>query len=337
MRALVLLVAVAAGAAAQDGVQRFASLGDFRLEGGGTLRDCQIGYRTFGTLDASRSNAILVPTWFSGTSADLQGLVGAGKLFDSSRYFVIAVDSLGNGVSTSPSNSRRQPRMQFPIVSIRDMVESEYQLATRILALTHLKAVIGISMGGMQAFQWATAYPDFMDAVVPIVGSPRLAPFDLVLWHAEADAIRSDPVWKGGNYTEQPAKRLRFEFSQLLFSTPDRVNETLERRDVLAGIDRGATLPVFDANNHLRQSEAMLAHDIYAPFGGMVERAVAAVKARMLVVTSTSDHVVTPAPAREFARAAGAGLLELGGNCGHLAFTCEMVQLQAAVARFLEQ
>src|SRR5579872_2704747 len=108
---------------------KFAQLGEFRLESGETIRGCRLGYRTFGTLNAQKSNAVLFPTWFTGTTKELVGLIGPGKLVDPTNYFVITVDALGDGVSTSPSNSREQPHMKFPDLTIRDMVNSQHRLA----------------------------------------------------------------------------------------------------------------------------------------------------------------------------------------------------------------
>ena len=104
---------------------------------------------------------VLVPTWLAGTTSDLKDLFGSGQLVDASIYFVVAIDSLSNGVSASPSNSRRQPRMKFPKITIRDMVNSQYQLVTKVLHLDHVRAVVGLSMGGMQTFEWIVSYPDF--------------------------------------------------------------------------------------------------------------------------------------------------------------------------------
>ncbi|MDA2939037.1 alpha/beta fold hydrolase [Acidobacteria bacterium AH-259-A15] len=116
-------------------------------------------------------------------------LIGLGKLVDSTKYFVIAVDAFGNGVSSSPSKSRVQAGDSFPEFSIRDMVNAQHQLLTKVLGVSHLRAVMGISMGGMQTFQWMVSYPDFLGRAVPIVGSPRLASNDLLLWQAEMRAI----------------------------------------------------------------------------------------------------------------------------------------------------
>jgi homoserine O-acetyltransferase len=118
--------------------EKFASLGDFRLYSGEVIRDCKIGYRSVGELNAAKSNAVLFPIFSGGTSKDLTGLVGPGKFVDSSKYFVILVDSLGNGVSSSPSNSTLQPHMLFPKFTIRDIVESEHDLVMKTLGISHL-------------------------------------------------------------------------------------------------------------------------------------------------------------------------------------------------------
>src|ERR1700760_183412 len=129
---------------------QYASLGDLKLESGAVIHDCRIGYRTMGTLNAAKSNVVLFPTWLGGRSGDVAMNIGPGKFVDSSKYFVILVDALGNGVSCSPSNSTRQHGVDFPQFSVRDMVYSQYRLLTETLHLAHLHAVAGLSMGGIQ-------------------------------------------------------------------------------------------------------------------------------------------------------------------------------------------
>jgi homoserine O-acetyltransferase/O-succinyltransferase len=138
-------------ASAQD--QKFASLGKFKLESGEVIRDCRIGYRTFGHLNADASNTILMPTWANGTTEQIKSNIGPNAVVDAADYFVIAIDALSNGVSSSPSNSSSQPRMKFPKITLRDMVNSQYQVLTGTLGIKHLRAVVGVSMGGMQAFE----------------------------------------------------------------------------------------------------------------------------------------------------------------------------------------
>jgi homoserine O-acetyltransferase len=323
-------------ATAQD--LQFAQLGDFKLESGEVIRDCRIGYRAFGKLNNDKSNAILFPTWASGTTEQIKlSQVGPGKLLDDTKYYVIAVDALGNGVSSSPSNSKLQPRMSFPKFTIRDMINTQYQLLTKVLGLNRVKAVIGVSMGGMQVFQWMVSYPNFMEKAIPIVGSPRLAPYDLLLWQAQIDAIVNDSAWNNGNYTENPARVAGAEFGALLLTTPEEYNKRVTRKQVFEELEKAKKSPGFDSNNKIRQAQAMMALDVSSQFGESLERAAAEVKAKVFVIVATRDHVVTPGPALDFARLLRSKVLELEGDCGHLASSCESQKVKQAVAEFLEQ
>lgn len=308
--------------------QQFASIGDLKLQNGGVIRNCRVGYRTFGTLNRDKSNVVVFPTWAGGTTEQLKSNIGPGKLIDSTSYFVVAIDALSNGVSSSPSNSRLQPRMRFPIFSLRDTVESQHELLTKVLKIDHVKAVVGISMGGMQAFQWLVSYPNFMDKAVPIVGSPRLAPYDLMFWQAQIEALMRDRDWKGGNYAVNPARALDFAFGELLLTTPTDYNRRKLREQVFADLEKARRdAKRFDANDKIRQTQAMMSLDVLNNYR--------AVKAKVLVVVARFDHVVTPGPASEFATLVGAKLVELEGDCGHLATSCESRKLTDAVSQFL--
>lgn len=337
LSSLVLLCVVAASAMAQVGRQQFADLGDCKLQGGDVIHECRVGYRTFGTLNSEKSNSILFLTWASGTTEQLTGSFAPGGLADSSKYFVVAIDALGNGVSSSPSNSKIQPRMKFPKITIRDMVESQHRLLTEILHLQHVKAVIGVSMGGMQAFQWMVLYPEFMDRVVPIAGSPRLAPYDLVFWQAEIDSITNDRAWNGGDYTENPAQVANAEFGVLVGTTPQQYNRLTTREQAMRSLEKAKAEPGFDANNHIRQAQAMMALDVSDAFGGSIEKAAASVKAKVLVVVSMQDHTVTPGPALDFAKRIHAEVLAVDNDCGHQLMSCDAPKLVRAVVAFLEQ
>src|SRR5689334_6871204 len=296
--------------------QQFANIGNLKLQNGGVIRDCRIGYRTFGKLNADKSNVIVFPTWAGGTTEQLQGNIGPGKLVDSTKFFVIAIDALSNGVSSSPSNSGLQPRMRFPQFTLRDTVESQHVFLTTVLKIDHVRAIVGISMGGMQAFQWLVSYPDFMDQAVPIVGSPRLAPYDLLLWQAQIEALMRDRDWNGGNYRVNPARALDFAFGELLLTTATDYNRHKSREQTLADLDTArADAKRFDAKDKFRQGQAMMALDISREFGGSMERAAQAVEAKVFVIVSKFDHVVTPGPATEFAKLLGAPLLELESDC----------------------
>jgi homoserine O-acetyltransferase len=325
---------------AQDGRQQFASLGDFHLESGEVIRDCRIGYRTWGKLNAARSNAVVFPTWFSGTTEQLASNFGRGTMLDPAEWYIIAVDALGDGISTSPSNSASQPRMKFPRFTIRDMVESRHQMLTSSLGLNHLHAVMGISMGGMQTFQWMVAYPNFLDRAIPIVGTTRMTPYDTLLWEAERHAIEADAAWKNGDYKERPVAAMRTvsDIHKLALSTPANYVEQNHAKDMqtVLAADEKSTLEDMDTNDWYHQLEAMLTHDIFRGFQDDINRAAAAVKARVTIIVAAQDHMVNPLPAKEFGKALKATIVELSGDCGHLAPGCEATKVNAAVAAALK-
>lgn len=316
---------------------QFAELGDLKLESGEVIRDCRIGYRSFGTLNSNQSNVILFPTWALGRTEQLVSNIGPGKLVDSTQYYVIAVDALANGVSSSPSNSKSQPRMSFPKITIRDMVNSQHEFLTNVFHLHHVKAVIGISMGGMQAFQWLVAYPDFMDRAIPIVGSPRVTPYDLVLLRAQLRAITADSDWNNGNYTNNPARIAEAEFLALILTTPDEYNRRLTRERVAEELDKTKNIAGFDSNDKIRQLQAIMALDISVPFDGSMERAAAAVKAKVFVISALKDRAVNPWPALDFASLLHAKVLKLESDYGHIAPGYESQRINPSVADFLAQ
>jgi homoserine O-acetyltransferase len=315
--------------------QQFANLGEVKLESGAAIHDCKLGYRTLGALNAAKSNAILFPTWFTGTTSDLLGTVSDKGYIDPGSYFWIFVDAIGNGVSCSPSNSAAQHGVEFPEFTIRDMVESEHRLAVEKFELTHVHAVIGASMGGMQTFQWMVSYPEFMDVAVPIVGSPQLTSYDKLLWSTEEVAMVSDPEYAGGRYASNPKLKTVALLHNLNLLTPKaRVEQTKTAgfEAFLEGLEKdgiGGT----DANNWRWQIHAMLSQDVGK--GSSLEASAAKVKARVLVVNSRQDHMVNPIPAIMFAPMIHAKLLVLEGDCGHLAPGCESAKVRAAVAEAL--
>jgi homoserine O-acetyltransferase len=316
---------------------QYANLGDLKLENGSVIHDCKIGYRTLGALNADKSNAILFPSWFTGKSGEIVANIGPGAYVDTSKFFVIAVDALGNGVSSSPSNSTTQHGTDFPQFSIRDMVNSEYRLVTETLHLQHLHAVMGISMGGMQTFQWMVSYPEFMDLAVPIVGTPQLNSYDMLLWNTEVKALESDPAYKEGKYTQTPPLSMVALLHTMHLSTPEFIaNHTTREgfQQYFEGITTNGE-SFMDANDYLRQLQAMLTQDI--THGGSFYDAAGKVKARVLVVSATQDHMVNPLPALGFAKLIHAQTLLLESDCGHMAPGCESAKMDPVVKQFLSQ
>ncbi len=184
------------------------------------------------------------------------------------------------------------------------------------------------------------AYPEFMELAVPIAGTPRQTAYDLLLWDTERKVIELDPAWNRGEYKKPPVRAMRAVggVHALALRTPERVVSETPAEMFPAWLARleKSTIESFDANDWLRQLQAMMAHDISKRYGGDMAAAAARVRARLLVVVGLQDHMVNPQPALAFARLTQADTIEINSTCGHLSATCEMSQVAPRVARFLE-
>jgi len=271
--------------------------GDLKLESGEVIRDFSISYVTHGKLNDRKSNAILMVTALGGNHHRIDFLIGPGKALDTDRYFIICTDAIGNGLSTSPSNSKTQARMSFPKYAIRDMVESQYRLLKEKLGIDHVIAVIGPSMGGMQALQWGVSHPDFMDALVAMVPLAKTPAWSVAVVEASRKAIMNDPAWKDGNYEAPPEKGVRLwrDILNLLSArTPDMYSAQFKNQlDVLPWMEaqETAALKAFDANDYIYQTWAYERHDVGTTpgFGGDTAKALASIKAKTLILTGTKD------------------------------------------------
>ena len=320
-----------------EGELRLADLGDFRLESGQVIKECRLGYRTFGTLNRERSNAILFPTWFSGTSKDLVdlGFIGPSRLADTSRYFVVAVDALGDGVSSSPSNSKKQPGRTFPEFTVRDRVKAQHQLLTTYLGLGRLHAVIGISMGGMQAFQWVLSWPGFAQKAVSIVGTPRATSSDLVLFDAGLRAIDTLNAIGDGETLGPEASAALLALAAL---TPEFYLKNLSRSDVTRALDGAQEIIMkYNLTDWAWQLKAMIGHDIYRRPVTSEKEAVGAIRAKLLVIVSRNDILVNPEPSLALAGSLKAETLVLQGDYGHFSVLSETDKITGATAAFLNR
>jgi homoserine O-acetyltransferase len=333
-----LCAAAARGQTAKgDGALQIAYLGKCALESGAVIKDCRIGYRTFGHLDTERDNAVLMPTWLFGTSADLEGMFGdlskPEQLVDTRKYFGIAIDALGDGVSSSPSSSTSQRGTKFPQFTERDMVEAEYRVMTEVLGLKHLHAVVGLSMGGEQTFDWAVAHPEFFDLAVPILGTPRLTPYDLETKTIQIGTIVDDPEYDHGKYTREPALKLANLFGNLTVTTAEDRNATTTREGFAAFVKQAEAPQALDANDRVWQLRAIVQQDVIGKQS--LEDAARATRARFLVIVNANDHLVNPEPALAWARAKNAPVYISHGACGHLIMNCDAAAVSSRVREFL--
>ncbi|MFL5251351.1 MAG: alpha/beta fold hydrolase [Rhodopila sp.] len=177
-------------------------IGNLELEEGATIRGCKLAVATFGSLNAARDNAILIPTWYSGTNKIMEQVyIGKGRALDPDKYFIIVINQIGNGLSTSPHNTPPPAGMgNFPRVRIGDDVRAQHRLVTEKFGLTELALVVGGSMGAQLTYEWAVRYPDMVKRAAPIAGTAKNTVHDFLFTETLADAITSDPNFAGGFY-----------------------------------------------------------------------------------------------------------------------------------------
>jgi homoserine O-acetyltransferase/O-succinyltransferase len=281
----------------------------FTFEAGPTLRDVKVVYGTYGRLSPKRDNVILLPSHYMADHHGYEWLVGPGMALDTARYFLVATEMFGNGHSSSPSNTPEPyhgPR--FPMATIRDNVEAVHRLLIEDLHVTHLRAIIGFSMGAQQAFQWAVSYPTMMDRIVATAGTAKCWPHGVVRLEAQIGAIQLDPAFKGGDYTEQPVQGIKLFgliWTGWLFSQEWWRKELWHQQyppgttfdSVMADVANGFLGP--DANDLILQARTWERHDVGTTKGfDGVEKALASIKVPVLYMPSETDLYFPVADAR---------------------------------------
>ncbi|MEO6339386.1 MAG: alpha/beta fold hydrolase [Caulobacteraceae bacterium] len=260
---------------------------DFRFHTGETLPELKQHYVTLGS---PANPAVLVLHGTGGTGEGMLNpafggeLFGPGQPLDSSRYFIVIPDTIGAGGSSKPSDGLR---MRFPAYDYADMVEAQHRLLTEHLGIKHLKLVTGNSMGGMLTWLWGEAYPDFMDALVPLASQPtQVAGRNWIARRMVIDLIKADPAWKGGDYTSQPpAYTTAMTYFGLM--TSGGAQAQYEALSTLAAADRAVAQSLArpaggDANDIIYQFNAARNYDP----GPKLET----IKAHVLAINSADDE-----------------------------------------------
>lgn len=185
-------------------------LGDVTLQSGTVLKNARLAYATYGTLNATSNNAVLLPTFYTGTHLRNEALFGPGRAIDPARHFVISVNLFGNGYSSSPSNTPApQQGPRFPQVSLFDNVACQHRLLTEALGVQRIALVLGWSLAAMQAYQWAAQYPAMVEAILPYCGAARCSPINHAFLDGPKAALQADAAWNGGDYSTPPEMGLR--------------------------------------------------------------------------------------------------------------------------------
>ena len=327
-------------------------LGPVTLQRGGTLPQAQITYKTFGTLAADGGNAVLLPTWFTGQHPQAEWLVGPGKALDPARYFIVVINILGNGLSSSPSNTPRPfDRTRFPPVTLLDNVRLQRRLLREHLGVERLALVVGRSMGAQIAFQWGSYFAEEVGAILPICGSARTSPHNYIFLAAVKAALMNDPAWQGGEYGLPPLGGLRmmrliydgWVVSQGFYRAGLHLAQGFETTE--AYLARPDTSPPRDANDLLAQVWTWQNADISANdrFGGDFVAALGAIKARAIVMPCCHDLYFPPEDSEnEVAHMPNATLRVIESLWGHRAGSpgtdpADIAFLDRAVAELLER
>jgi homoserine O-acetyltransferase/O-succinyltransferase len=348
----------------------------FPLESGATLQHLEIAYETYGTLDRDGTNAILVCHALTGNAHAASGgpgrsekgwwdgIIGKGKGLDTDRYFVICSNILGScygttgPASTDPATGRAF-RLSFPQVSVRDMVRAQ-RILLKTLGVNQLATIIGGSLGGMQALEWAVLFPDFVRTIIPIGTSAKHSAWCIGISEAQRLAIMKDPRWQGGNYTEQPQEGLALARMIAMISYRSRQSfEAKFGRDRIPDRNPGKSVTIFadppptfqiesylryqgqklverfDANAYLILTRAMDLHDLSSGRGLMPE-VLGSITARAMCVGISSDVLYPPIEQQELSDAIPHGqYVEIESVHGHDAFLIEFDALNEMLRSFL--
>src|SRR3984957_10157231 len=278
------------------------AIANFHTESGVTLPQARVVYGTYGHLNADRSNAVLLPSHYMADFHGYEWLIGSGKALDPSQLFLVPTELFGNGSSSSPRNTPEPyhgPR--FPVTTIRDNVDAVHRLLTEELKITHLRAIIGFSMGAQQAFQWAVSYPTFAGRIVATAGTAKTYPHGIVRLEGQIAALTADAAFQNGDYTAPPTKGL--EAFAVVWTAWLYSQEWWRRELWREGAKPGTTfeqvlnnfrtnfLPGSNANDLILQMRTWERHDVGTTpgFGGDVERALRSIKVPFLYMPSETD------------------------------------------------
>jgi homoserine O-acetyltransferase/O-succinyltransferase len=304
-------------------------LGDFELDGGEALPAAQIAYTTYGELTDARDNVIVWPSWFTGTHAEHEWMVGDGEALDTSRYFVVIPSMFANGLSSSPSNTPAPfDRARFPHHTIQDNVRAQHRLLTERFDVQGIQLVIGGSMGAFQAFQWALSHPDLVERIMPCCGAARVSRHCYVfLWGVKA-ALLADAEYAGGDYSSPPEAGLRAAGRVYAGWGLTQEFYRLELYKQLGSDSVDAFLTDFweawmvglDANNVISQINTWQDADIAATPGydGELGRALGDIRAKAFLCPGEKDLYFPPEDMeREAEQMPNAELRPLPGPWGH--------------------
>lgn len=315
-------------------------LGDLPLESGEVIRDFEISYVTHGTRTQADDNAILVLTAIGSTHHRLDFLIGPGRPLDPDSHFIICADAIGNGLTTSPSNSRTQPDLAFPRFNIRDMVASQRKLLDA-LGVGQVASIVGASMGGMQALQWGVSDPCRIRSIVALVPMARTRPWSVAMNEVARRILMTDPGWPSGPYGSG------FEawaaLTRVITNRAPAALEAMATADIPGLVDQAiatARRAGSDPLDWVYQSWAYDAHDVgTTPGFGDTAAALRTIRAPTLLLVPQLDLYNPVDDAVEAASLIpNATLVRLDSNAGHAVAadtSPQLADVRNAIGEFL--
>lgn len=274
--------------------------GDVVLQSGRTFRGMRLVYKTFGTLNADRSNVILYPTSYSAQHTDIEFMVSEGGALDPSKYFIVIANLFGNGLSSSPSNTPwPDVGSRYPDVSYFDAVHVQRRMLAALWGIERVALVYGWSMGAMQAYHWAALFPDAVERIAVVCGAARCAPHNRVFIEGAAHALMADAAWRDGVFTEKPVRGLR---AMGRVYAGWALSQTFYREEMWRALGASSledylvtawetTFARRDPADLLAQFRTWQAGDISANslYGGELKKALGAIRARVLLMPGDHD------------------------------------------------
>jgi homoserine O-acetyltransferase len=310
------------------------AIGSLDLEDGGQIPDCRLAVATFGELNGAKDNAILITTWFSGTHQTWREVyVGPEHALDPTAYFIVAVNQIGSGLSTSPHNADGAnaglAMSRFPKVRIGDDVVAQERLLREHFGIERLALVVGGSMGAQQTYEWAVRFPDKVARAAPIAGTAQNTPHDYLFAETLNEAICSDPGWNGGEYASnadvvEGLRRHAHLWATMGFSTEFWKHEgwralEFQSREAFLTEFLEPYFTVMDPNDLLAMAWKWQRGDVARHTGGDLAAALGRITAKTFVMPIDEDMFFPPRDCRaEQELIAGSELRVIDDMLGHL-------------------